>query len=62
MNTAAPFDVLTAPVSIAEIASLEEKQPTHAKVLRTELVVIRYGRCLHRLTGISYAGIHSDFR
>lgn len=47
---------LNTPVKVASIAELEEKQPNHAKVLNTDLVVIRYGqrvsvlygRCLHR--------------
>lgn len=44
------------PVSVATFSQLEEKQPTHALVSNTDLVVIRYGkevsvlygRCLHR--------------
>lgn len=44
------------PVEVAQFDQLEEKVPVHAKVERTDLVVIRYGdefsvlygRCLHR--------------
>lgn len=44
------------PVKVASFSALEEKQPTHALVSATDLVVIRfgeevsvlYGRCLHR--------------
>ncbi len=44
------------PVSIANFSDLAEKQPTHALVSSTDLVIIRYGqevsvlygRCLHR--------------
>jgi len=50
------FDELAEPVEIARLANLEEKNPTHAQVLGTDLVVIKYGkqvsvlygRCLHR--------------
>ncbi|MFK7921343.1 MAG: glutamate synthase-related protein [Bacteroidia bacterium] len=56
MNTSRLFKELEKAVNIADFAALTEKQPTHAKVLRTDLVVIRYGeevsvlygRCLHR--------------
>ncbi|MEM7549624.1 MAG: glutamate synthase-related protein [Bacteroidota bacterium] len=44
------------PIKVAELNALEEKVPSHAKVLHTDLVLIRYGdkvsvlygRCLHR--------------
>ena len=44
------------PVAIAQMADLAEKEPTHAQVLGTDLVIVRYGeevsvlygRCLHR--------------
>ena len=44
------------PVKIAELAALEDKIPTHARVENVDLVIIRYGsevsvlygRCLHR--------------
>ncbi len=44
------------PVVVAEMAALTEKEPTHAQVLGTDLVLVRYGeevsvlygRCLHR--------------
>ncbi|MDW3191359.1 MAG: glutamate synthase-related protein [Cytophagales bacterium] len=44
------------PVVVAEMASLNDKEPTHGQVLGTDLVIIRYGeevsvlygRCLHR--------------
>lgn len=44
------------PIKVASFSTLEEKQPTHALVSATDLVVIRYdeevsvlyGRCLHR--------------
>ncbi len=50
------YETLQSPVAIAKMSELEEKQPTHAKVKKTDLVVIRYGnevsvlygRCLHR--------------
>ncbi len=43
-------------VQIAEISNLPEKKPSHAKVLNTDLVLVKdgeevsvlYGRCLHR--------------
>ena len=49
-------DSLVDPVAIAAWTDLKEKEPTHAKVGRTDLVIIRYGeevsvlygRCLHR--------------
>lgn len=50
------LDQMTHPVKIAEFETLKEKHPTHAQVLGTDLVIIRYGRevsvlygrCLHR--------------
>ena len=47
---------LKIPVQIAEMVTLKEKEPAHAQVLGTDLVVIKYGdeasvlygRCLHR--------------
>ncbi len=47
---------LSKPIRVAQFSSLNEKTPTHAKVLNTDLVVIKYGdnvsvlygRCLHR--------------
>ncbi|MEL6625231.1 MAG: glutamate synthase-related protein [Bacteroidota bacterium] len=44
------------PIQVAQLTDLEEKQPTYAKVLHTDLVLIRYGeevsvlygRCVHR--------------
>jgi glutamate synthase domain-containing protein 2/nitrite reductase/ring-hydroxylating ferredoxin subunit len=50
------FSSLIRPVQVAEWGQLVEKQPTHALVANTDLVVIRYGeevsvlygRCLHR--------------
>lgn len=50
------FDSLKKPIQIATIADIPESTPTHAKVLNTDLVVMRmgedvsvlYGRCLHR--------------
>ncbi len=44
------------PITVAKLSSLAEKEPTHALVSSTDLVVIRYGdevfvlygRCLHR--------------
>jgi len=50
------FDKMTDPVAVASWASLKDRQPTHALVEKTDLVVVRfddrvsvlYGRCLHR--------------
>ncbi|MCR9251150.1 MAG: glutamate synthase-related protein [bacterium] len=50
------FEDLNEPVEVANLQSLQEKEPTHAQVLGTDLVVIKfgkdvsvlYGRCLHR--------------
>lgn len=50
------YQQLTTPVKIASFTDLAEKEPTHAQVLGTDLVVIKYGdeasvlygRCLHR--------------
>jgi len=50
------FQDLAKPVKIATLANVPEKEPTHAQVLSTDLVVIKYGqeasvlygRCLHR--------------
>ena len=47
---------LNQPYKLIEFNTLKEKEPTHSKVLKTDLVVIRYGkevsvlygRCLHR--------------
>ena len=47
---------LNQPFKLIEFKTLKEKEPTHSKVLKTDLVVIRYGeevsvlygRCLHR--------------
>ena len=47
---------LNQPYKLIEFNKLKEKKPTHSKVLKTDLVVIRYGkevsvlygRCLHR--------------
>jgi len=50
------FDNLSQPVKIAQIENLEDRKPARAKVLKTDLVLIKYddeisvlyGRCLHR--------------
>ena len=50
------YEALVNPVQIAVMADVQEKEPTHAQVLGTDLVVIKfgeeasvlYGRCLHR--------------
>jgi len=47
---------LKKPIKVSDLNLLKEKTPTHAKVLNTDLVIIRYGknisvlygRCLHR--------------
>lgn len=49
------YSDLKKPVKIAEFEALPDKKPQHAKVVNTDLVVIRYGedisvlygRCLH---------------
>lgn len=54
------------PVSVAKFSGLQQKQPTHALVSSTDLVIIRYedevsvlyGRCLHR--GALLADGHVD--
>ena len=51
-----PYTDLQKPVKIAELNEVKEKEPTHAQVLGTDLVIIKfgaeasvlYGRCLHR--------------
>ncbi|MEO1054466.1 MAG: glutamate synthase-related protein [Bacteroidota bacterium] len=50
------YEELAKPVKIATLTELQEKTPTHAQVLGTDLVIVRfgeqvsvlYGRCLHR--------------
>ena len=50
------FEELSTPVKVASFSKLEEKTPTHAQVMGTDLVIIKYGeeasvlygRCLHR--------------
>ena len=50
------FKELAKPVKIAKMSDMEEKTPTHAQVLGTDLVIIKYGeqasvlygRCIHR--------------
>lgn len=50
------YDELVEPVKLLDVQGLENKKPTHAKVERTDLVVVKfdedisvlYGRCLHR--------------
>lgn len=52
----AHFEALNSPVSVADFTLFPEKKPAYARVLQTDLVVIRYGekvsvlygRCLHR--------------
>ncbi len=56
------------PVSVAKFSALGEKQPTHALVSKTDLVVIRYGnevsvlygRCLHRGALLSDGFVDGD--
>ncbi|MEL7533749.1 MAG: glutamate synthase-related protein [Bacteroidota bacterium] len=56
MNNSPHLEQLEKAISVATFSQLAEKQPTHAKVLKTDLVLIRfgeqvsvlYGRCLHR--------------
>lgn len=51
-----PYNDLAKPVKIANMSEVKEKEPTHAQVLGTDLVIIKfgdeasvlYGRCLHR--------------
>ena len=51
-----PYEQLAKPFKVADINELKEKNPTHAQVLGTDLVIIKYedkasvlyGRCLHR--------------
>ena len=50
------YEDLTKPIKIASLADVPEKEPTHAQVMGTDLVIIKYGdeasvlygRCLHR--------------
>ncbi|MBC6426248.1 MAG: Rieske 2Fe-2S domain-containing protein [Ekhidna sp.] len=50
------YENLIKPIKIAVLADVPEKEPTHAQVLGTDLVIIKYGeevsvlygRCLHR--------------
>ena len=57
MTTFTAFAELEKPVSLSALSDLKINQPTHAKVLQTDLVLVRYaesevslmyGRCLHR--------------
>jgi glutamate synthase domain-containing protein 2 len=56
MKASITFDQLNEPALVAKFDELPEKEPRHALVLNTDLVVIRYGdrvsvlygRCLHR--------------
>lgn len=56
------------PISVAKFSALAEKQPTHALVSKTDLVVIRYGdevsvlygRCLHRGALLSDGSVEGE--
>ena len=56
MQSPKSYDDLKQPVRLATFQELPQKEPQHAKVLNTDLVIIRYGdqvsvlygRCLHR--------------
>jgi nitrite reductase/ring-hydroxylating ferredoxin subunit len=56
MKSPKSYDDLKQPVRLATLQELPQKEPLHAKVLNTDLVIIRYGdqvsvlygRCLHR--------------
>lgn len=56
------------PVLVAEFEKLPEKEPRHAKVVNTDLVIIRYGervsvlygRCLHRGALLSDGRVDGD--
>lgn len=56
MNHPTTIEDFKKPLSLARVNNLQDKQPTYAMVLNTDLVVIRYdqqvsvlyGRCLHR--------------
>ena len=56
------------PISVAKFSALAEKQPIHALVSKTDLVVIRYGdevsvlygRCLHRGALLSDGSVEGD--
>ncbi len=59
---------LNLPVKVADFSKLSDKEPTHAKVANTDLVVIRYGdqvsvlygRCLHRGALLSDGRVEGD--
>jgi glutamate synthase domain-containing protein 2/nitrite reductase/ring-hydroxylating ferredoxin subunit len=56
MTCQIPFEQFQKPIEIHQFDQLKENKPSHAKVLNTDLVLIRYdsevsvlyGRCLHR--------------
>ena len=68
MNQENNYQDLKNPVQIAVYSDLPEKEPQHAKVLNTDLVVIRYGdqvsvlygRCLHRGALLSDGYVDGD--
>ncbi len=59
---------LKSPVSIAHLSELSDRQPAHARVLETDLVIISfdervsvlYGRCLHRGALLSDGYVEGD--
>ena len=59
---------LTKPIKVCDLTTLKEKTPTHAKVLNTDLVIIKYddnvsvlyGRCLHRGALLSDGYVDGD--
>jgi len=63
-----PLSELKIPQKICTFSELNEKEPKHAKVLNTDLVVIRYGenvsvlygRCLHRGALLSDGFVEGD--
>lgn len=62
------LDRFEIPVPIARLSELNDRQPTHARVLETDLVIIRfdeqisvlYGRCLHRGALLSDGSVEGD--
>jgi len=59
------FSDLSQPIEIAKIENLHDRKPARAKILKTDLVVIKYdeevsvfyGRCLHRWVLLSDGAI-----
>ena len=68
MNQTITYSDLELPAKVAQFDQLPQKEPQHAKVVNTDLVVIRfgekvsvlYGRCLHRGALLSDGSVQGE--